>query len=387
MAERVGVLIAGLNGATANTFVAGTLCGTPQELAFGSVIAGSGLPARLFADDDSLVFGGWDLGLEDAYRTARRHGILPGEVLKRAAEALSRIRPMPAYVGSFDTSEAIAAEGARVVSDTATACTSIRCDIESFVEANEIDRTVLVLLTPPLRTRPLAAGDGGPVSDDAQGPSAALYALAALDAGCAVIDFTPNVTLELPEVVRRAAQAGLPLAGRDGSTGQTLMKTVIGQLLRIRNLRLRGWYSTNFLGNADGQVLARSEHRELKMQDKLAVLEPILGYSDFSHVVDISFYPPRGDNKEAWDNVDFDGWFGLPMSLKINWLGRDSILAAPLVSDLVKHADFALRHSISGYLDHLGLYFKHPLGAAIAPLSDAYEALMAFYAPYAKEMS
>ncbi|MCF6154490.1 MAG: hypothetical protein E3K36_04395 [Candidatus Brocadia sp.] len=172
----------------------------------------------------------------------------------------------------------------------------------------------------------------------------------------------------------------VPLAGRDGNTGQTLIKTVLGQMFKIRNLNLNGWYSTNILGNNDGLVLSMPEHRQTKMEDKLGVLEPVLGYNHFTHIVDIHYYPPRGDNKEAWESIDFSGWLGMPMSAKINWLGRDSILAAPLIIDLVRLMEFALRRGECGIQSQLAIYFKHPLGTSARGFSDQYMLLKNYYA-------
>jgi myo-inositol-1-phosphate synthase len=206
-----------------------------------------------------------------------------------------------------------------------------------------------------------------------------LYAYAGIETGCAFIDFTPNVTLDVPGVQELAVHSGVPIAGRDGSTGQTLMKTLLAEMLQARNLKLEGWYSTNILGNNDGMVLSRPEHREVKMHDKLSVLEPILGYNTFSHAVDITYYPPRGDSKEAWDSIDFIGWFSLPMTMKIDWQGRDSILAAPLVLDLCKHLQFALAKGAIGIQSHLAIYFKQPIGTGVLPFSVAVRRLKEYY--------
>lgn len=378
----VGVLIVGLAGATANTFVSGALAGSPAERMGGSVLAASGFDPGLFLDESELTFGGWDIDPRGAGEIAGTHGILPSAAIEAASERLEEIRAMPAYVGGYDTEEALASDHSRPLKDPQAAIEAIAADIEAFRGKHGLMRCIVLLLGPPLRARPLEPSSGA--SSPALS-SSACYALGALRASCGVIDFTPNVTLEMPEVLKAATAAQMPLAGRDGNTGQTLLKTVLGQMFRIRNLRVKGWYSTNILGNLDGKVLSRPEHRELKMSDKLGVLQPILGYEDFDHVVDISYYAPRGDEKEAWDNIDFSGWFDTKMTMKVNWLGSDSALAAPLVTDLVKHVDHAMRAGLSGHLPHLGLYFKHPLGSPIEPLANSHRTLMDFYTPNDKE--
>jgi myo-inositol-1-phosphate synthase len=378
----VGVLIVGLAGATANTFVSGALAGSPSERMGGSVLAASGLDPGLFLDESKLTFSGWDVDPRGADEIASAHGILPSAAIKAASESLDAIRALPAYVGGYDTEEARVSEHSRPIEDPQGAIEGVAADIEAFRSEHGLERCIVVLLGPPLRAQPVESGFG---DTNSALSSSACYALGALRASCGVIDFTPNVTLEMPEVLEAATAAQMPLAGRDGNTGQSLLKTVLGQMFKIRNLRVRGWYSTNILGNLDGKVLSRPEHRGLKMSDKLGVLEPILGYEDFDHVVDISYYLPRGDDKEAWDNIDFSGWFGTRMTMKVNWLGSDSALAAPLITDLVKHVDHAMRAGLRGHLPHLGLYFKHPLGSPIEPLANSYRTLMDFYTSNDKE--
>lgn len=206
-----------------------------------------------------------------------------------------------------------------------------------------------------------------------------LYAYAAIEENCPFVDFTPNVTLETEALLELADIKNVPLAGRDGNTGQTLMKTVLGQMLKIRNLKLDGWYSTNILGNNDGKVLARNEHAEIKMRDKLGVLEPLLGYGDFDHTVNIEYFAPRGDNKEAWDSIDFLGWLDQSISVKINWLGRDSILAAPLILDLIRLLEYAQREGEKGIQSHLAMYFKNPLGTKTRGFFDQYKLFVDYY--------
>ena len=192
--------------------------------------------------------------------------------------------------------------------------------------------------------------------------SSILYFWTAILTNSPYVDFTPNIALEIPALQKLASLKRIPYAGKDGNTGQTLLKTALAELFKARNLRIEGWYSTNILGNQDGYILNIPEHFETKLKDKLHVLEPILNYGDFTHIVDIRYYPPRGDNKEAWDNVDFIGWLNEKMSLKINWQGKDSILAAPLIIDLIRLIELASRLKKFGPQKQLSLYFKHPIG-------------------------
>lgn len=390
--ERVGVLIVGVNGASANTLITGVL-GAPSASAsaLGSLVAGAGLAeSGLFVTESSLSFGGWDVDDRTAEDVARSYEIVPEPLIAGASVGLAELRPFPAYVSEFDTAEALDGQHTLPPGPPAKAVERICADIRLFRETRGVARCIVMYFASPSR----AWGPEREVDKNALAellrkaepvPSGLVYAIAALRSGCAFVDLTPNVVLELPGVVAMAEECGLPIAGRDLSTGETMLKLVLGSMLRRRNLRLKGWYSANILGNSDGRVLARPEHRDTKMRDKLAVLPAILGYTDFDHVVDITYYPPRGDEKESWEAVDFTGWLDLPMSMRINWQGRDSVLAAPLALDLVKHLDFAVRRGHAGLMTHLGAYFKRPLGQVPMPLDEATDQLVAFYRPYIRQ--
>jgi myo-inositol-1-phosphate synthase len=389
MSARVGVLIAGLNGASANTMLAGSM-GTNDVGArrLGSIIHGAGLGDHgLFADETSFVFGGWDVDGRTAADAATTHGILP-VVDESTLERLGEIRPFPAYVGSLDTAEALQGGHTLSLGSAADAVAAVVENIQAFQSANAVDRCVVLYYASPLRRWQQATADLDETRLDEllhelrDVPSGLVYALAAIRANCAFGDLTPNITLEVPAILSAAERYGMPLAGRDLSTGETLLKLILGDMLRRRNLKLQGWYSANILGNADGRILSRPEHRSTKLEDKLSSLPKVLGYSDFDHVVDITYYPPRGDAKESWESVDFLGWLGLPMSMKINWQGRDSVLAAPLALDVVKHLDFALRHGERGLLGYVGAYFKRPLGCDQVPFHEALTNLRKYYLPY-----
>jgi myo-inositol-1-phosphate synthase len=188
-----------------------------------------------------------------------------------------------------------------------------------------------------------------------------LYAYAAISELCPCVNFTPSTTFDIPALITLAEQLKVPLCGKDGKTGQTLYKTALAPLFKQRALKVKGWYSTNILGNRDGEVLDQPEHRQTKIESKQNVLAELLGEDDFDHQVHIHYYKPRGDAKEAWDNIDFEGWFGVPMQMKINWLGSDSILAAPLAADLVRWMIYFHQRGDGGVISELASYFKSPL--------------------------
>jgi len=384
----VGVLFVGLNGAVANTVITGINSNisfkdntflpptidndyTEEELkSFGSIIKTEYFKGIDFIDESEFIIGGWDIFYENAFNMAKYHKIVPFEYYYRSQSKLEKIYPIKGLVNSWDSDEAIGSEYSIKMSSLRSfkeAVDIVRKNIDDFRRSYNLDNVIVVYLALPLKMirkldelYDLGYEDLNKI-DPNYLPSSCAYAIGSILEGCPFIDFTPNLTLSIPFIEDLSVKYNVPLAGMDGNTGQTLLKTLIAPILKLRNFKLIGWYSTNILGNNDGKILSRSEHRELKIEDKLSVLEPILGYSDFEHVVEINYYKPRYDNKEAWDNIDFMGYLGLPMSFKINWLGRDSILAAPLVIDLVKHLDFAKRNGFKGIQEQLAIYFKHPL--------------------------
>ncbi|ODS30350.1 MAG: Inositol-3-phosphate synthase, partial [Candidatus Scalindua rubra] len=381
--RKVGALIVGVNGATANTTIAGTI------LQKKGLIPGESFKRGMLTEDDCLnehdlidqtqiVFGGWDVNNNDAYEAATINRVLDTVLLQSVKEELRKIRPMKAVHTPHDVDETKASDYSKNGTSLQHRIDSLRKDIASFKRVNGLDEAVVIYLGSPLKAqgtgtyRNLEKFKKAITNNDEGLTSGMLYAYAALEENCPFVDFTPNITLETAALLELADVENVPLAGRDGNTGQTLMKTVIGQMLKIRNLKLEGWYSTNILGNNDGKVLSRDEHAEIKMRDKLGVLEPLLGYGDFDHTVNIEYYAPRGDNKEAWDNIDFLGWLDQRISVKINWLGRDSILAAPLILDLIKLVEYAQRIGEKGIQPHLALFFKNPLGTKARGFFDQY---------------
>ena len=264
-------------------------------------------------------------------------------------------------------------------------------DIREFKSANQLDRLVMVwcgstevFMTQAPVHQSLAAFEEGLERSDRAIPSSMIYAYAAIKEGVPYANAAPNLSADIPALTELAAQTGSPLAGKDLKTGQTLIKTIVAPGLKARLLGIAGWYSTNILGNRDGEVLDDPESFKTKEESKKSVLDYILQpdlyptlYGDLHHVVRINYYPPRGDNKEGWDNIDLVGWLGYPMQLKINFLCRDSILAAPIVLDLVLFLDLAQRAGMSGVQEWLSFYFKSPIHAPeLYPEHDLFIQLM-----------
>ncbi len=379
-AGRVGIAIVGLGGAVATTAVAGiTLLKAGAAGTNGLPLAT--LPPELAAElarYEDLVFGGWDLDGSDLATAAANHRVLERDQLDAVRDALAAVRPWPA-VGSAKYCRNIdgAAFAHRVVAGTARqAVEAIRADLRRFREDHALDGVVMINLAstearPDVTAPAFATADGFEAAldgdHDALNP-AVLYAYAAIAEGVPYGNFTPSVAVDVPALMQLAERRGVPVAGKDGKTGQTFVKTVIAPALRDRALHVEGWYSHNILGNRDGLALRDRDSLSSKLGTKGSVLDGILGYPVEDHVVTIEYYRPRGDNKEAWDTIDLEGFLGQRMQLKLNFLCKDSILAAPLVVEIARTLDLARRRGQGGVQEQLGVFFKQPgtrtLGAA-----------------------
>jgi myo-inositol-1-phosphate synthase len=325
------------------------------------------------ASIDDLVFGAWDPFPDDAYTAAARAGVLDvGRHLEPIADALRSVRPMTA---AFDPAYVKRLEGPNVKSTSKRAMLDgIREDIGRFRDEHHCDRIVMIWCGSTeifLENGPAHADvesfEKAIDNDDATVAPSMLYAYAALQEGIPFANGAPNLTVDTPVLREYATANKVPICGKDFKTGQTLLKTVLAPMLKARMLGLAGWYSTNILGNRDGEVLDDPESFKTKEESKLGVLEDILQpevypslYGDVYHKVRINYYPPRGDAKEGWDNIDIFGWLGYPMQIKIDFLCRDSILAAPLALDLVLLCDLAQRAGLGGIQEWLSFYFKSP---------------------------
>ena len=325
---------------------------------------------------DDIVFGAWDPIPDDAYVAAQKAGVLEEKDLERVADFMKAIKPMPAvfenhYVTRINGSNVKTGKTKRDLAE------QLRQDMRDFKKNNNCDRLVIVwcasteifIKAGPQHETIESFEKAMDTNDEAIAPSM-LYAYAALMEGIPFCMGAPNLAVDIPAMLQLANDKGVPISGKDFKTGQTWMKTVIAPGLKARMLGLAGWYSTNILGNRDGEVLDDPQSFKTKEESKLSVLHNILQpdkypdlYKDFAHVVRINYYPPRGDNKEGWDNIDIVGWMNYPMQIKINFLCRDSILAAPIVLDLALFSDFAHRAGMKGIQEWLSFYYKSPMAA------------------------
>jgi myo-inositol-1-phosphate synthase len=325
---------------------------------------------------DDLVFGAWDPIPDDALTAARKAGVLDERDIEPIADFLRSIKPMPAV---FDNKYVTRIHGTNVKKGKTKRdlAEQLRQDMRDFKAKNKCDRLVIVWCASTeiyIKAGPQHATieqfeKAMEKNDDAIAPSM-LYAYAAIMEGIPFANGAPNLCVDTPALLKLAQDRGVPISGKDFKTGQTWMKTIIAPGLKARMLGLAGWYSTNILGNRDGEVLDDPQSFKTKEESKLSVLHTILQpeiypdlYKDFTHVVRINYYPPRGDNKEGWDNIDIIGWMNYPMQIKINFLCRDSILAAPIVLDLALFSDFAHRAGMKGIQEWLSFYYKSPMTA------------------------
>ena len=401
---KLGVLMPGM-GAVATTVIAGVEAikagiGAPigSLTQMGTIRLGKRTDSRSplikdfvpLAGLDDLVFGGWDVFPDDAYDSAVHAGVLPKDQLDQIKDRLQTVKPMPAV---FDRNYVKRLEGSNVKSMKSKwdAVLEVRDDIKRFKADNGCERLVMIWCgSPEIYMAPHEVHDTiesleKAIRENHEAiPPSMIYAYAALREGVPFLNGAPNLTVDVPAMVELAKQQGVCLGGKDFKTGQTLMKTLLAPGLKARMLGVRGWFSTNILGNRDGEVLDDPDSFKTKEVSKLDVLEYILQpelypelYGDIYHKVRINYYPPRGDEKEGWDNIDIFGWMGLPMQIKVDFLCRDSILAAPLVLDLVLFTDLAQRAGMSGIQEWLSFYFKSPMTSPdLYPEHDLFIQLM-----------
>ncbi|GAK36218.1 MAG: inositol-3-phosphate synthase [Bacteroides graminisolvens] len=387
---RLGILLVGLGGAVSSTAVVGTLAvrkGLAKPIGSITQLATIRLGKRNenrfpkikdvvpLADLNDLVFGGWDIFEDDVYAAAQHAEVLVQKDLDGVKEELQAIKPMKA---AFDQNWVKRLHGTHV-KQAATRwemAEQIRQDIRDFKAANNCDRVVVIWAASteiyiPLcdEHQSLAAFEKAMKENNTEKIAPSMcYAYAAIAEGAPYIMGAPNLCVDMPAMWEFAAQKNVPICGKDFKTGQTMLKTVLAPMLKTRMLGLDGWFSTNILGNRDGEVLDDPDSFKTKEVSKLSVIDTILQpelypelYGSIYHKVRINYYPPRKDNKEGWDNIDLVGWMGYPMQLKVDFLCRDSILAAPLVLDLVLFADLAQRANMSGIQSWLSFYFKSPM--------------------------
>ncbi|MBC8488924.1 MAG: inositol-3-phosphate synthase [Bacteroidetes bacterium] len=385
---KIGVLIPGM-GAVASTFIAGIEAikknlakpiGSMTQL--GTIRLGKRTEDRVpiikdfvpLVELSNLIFGGWDINDENVYEIGIRTGVLNKDLLDKLKKDLETINVMK---GVFDRNYVRRLDGNYVKSgqNKMDLASQIMDDITSFIHEKETDSNVMIwcgsteiFLKLSEVHSTLDRFEKGLVDNDLGISPSMIYAYAALKLGIPYANGSPNLAVDIPALQELAIQNETPIAGKDFKTGQTLMKTIIAPGLKARQIGINGWFSTNILGNRDGEVLDDPEAFKTKEESKLGVLDYILQsdlypdlYNDFYHKVRINYYPPRGDNKEGWDNIDIFGWLGYPMQIKIDFLCRDSILAAPIVLDLVLFLDLAKRTGMIGIQEWLSFYFKSPM--------------------------
>ena len=386
---KLGVLMPGL-GAVSTTFIAGSLAikaGVSSPIGsftqMGTIRLGKRnenreVPVNDFvplAKVDDLVFGGWDIFEDDCYEAAIKAGVLDKELLDQIKPELSSIKPMEAV---FDKKFVKKLNGTYIksVKGHRNSIEALRQDIREFKKTNNLDRAVMIWCgstevyqdpSHPIYSS-LDKFEEALDSDSSLIAPSVLYAYSAIMEGVSYANGAPNLSVDFPALYELSIREKIPIAGKDFKTGQTLMKTILAPGFKARRIGIDGWFSTNILGNRDGEVLDDPESFKTKEVSKLGVLEQILEpdkypelYGDLYHKVRINYYPPRGDNKEGWDNIDIKGWLGYPMQIKVDFLCRDSILAAPIVLDLALFLDLAQRAGMYGIQEWLSFYFKSPM--------------------------
>ncbi|MEC8875257.1 MAG: inositol-3-phosphate synthase [Candidatus Thermoplasmatota archaeon] len=398
---RLGVLMPGL-GAVSTTFIAGTIAirkGISEPIGsltqMGSLRLGKRTEKREvdikdfvpLANLDDLVFGGWDIFKDNCYDAAVKAGVIEVSLLDQIKPELSSIKPMKAvfdkkFVKKLDGTHVKPTKGHRERIE------SLRQDMRAFKKENNVARMVMIwcgsteIYQEPkgLVYESLDSFEKALDSDDSSIAPSVLYAYAAMMEGVPYANGAPNLSVDFPAMYSLASKEGIPIAGKDFKTGQTLMKTILAPGFKARRIGIDGWFSTNILGNRDGEVLDDPASFKTKEVSKLGVLEQILEpekypelYGDLYHKVRINYYPPRGDNKEGWDNIDIKGWLGYPMQIKVDFLCRDSILAAPIVLDLALFLDLSSRAGMQGIQEWLSFYFKSPMcNPDLYPIHDLF---------------
>ena len=387
---KLGVLTPGM-GAVATTFVAGVYAvrkGLGQPIGsltqMGTIRLGKRTEKRVplikdfvtLTDLGDLVFGGWDIFEDDMYAAAVKAGVLDRQILDGIKPELESVKPMPAV---FDQSYVKRLSGIHIKKGKSKMelADQLRRDIQDYKTHHRLNRLVMIwfgsteiYIEPGPVHHSIEAFEKGLRENDPGISPSMIYAYAALSEGVPFGNGAPNLTVDIPALLELAKQNKVPVSGKDFKTGQTLMKTVLAPAFKARMLGVSGWFSTNILGNRDGEVLDEPMSFKSKEVSKLGALEYILQpelypdlYDDLYHKVRINYYPPRGDNKEGWDNIDIFGWLGYPMQVKVDFLCRDSILAAPLVLDLALFMDLAARAGMSGIQEWLSFYYKSPMVA------------------------
>lgn len=367
--RNLGIAIIGLGGAVGTTMVAGI------ELLKKGKIGTEGLPladlgaelTKDLANYRNIVFAGWDLHSENLAAAAEEHDVLTHKQFASVEEDLRKIKPWRGienknFLANIEGENKFSAKNSHRAN-----LEKLRANLKEFKKS--CDQVVVINLASTEKLadegneifNSLADFEKALDADSKEISPAMLYAYAAIAEEIPYGNFTPSVSADIPALVEFAEKQGVPLAGKDGKTGQTMIKSVLAPAFRTRALKVEGWYSTNILGNRDGLALSNIDSLASKVKTKSSLLDDILGYEVEDHLVDIRYYRPRKDNKEAWDNIDLTGFLGQPMQLKVNFLCKDSILAAPLAIEIARCLDLAKRRNEKGVLEEVGVFFKFPM--------------------------
>lgn len=397
---KLGILTPGI-GAVSTTFMAGVIAtrkGLGQPIGsisqMGKIRLGKRTENREpkvkdfipLASLDDLVFGGWDIFTDNAYEAAMNAGVLEKDLLNEIKDELSAIKPMPA-VFDHDYVRNLHGDYVKKADTKMDLAKAVMADIKRFKTENSCSRMLMIWTASTevyveISTvhKTIENFEKGLLNNDPGISPSMIYAYAALKSGIPYINGAPNLTNDVPAIIELANQLNIPIAGKDFKTGQTLMKTILGPGLKARLLGINGWFSTNILGNRDGEVLDDAGSFKTKEVSKLSVLDSVLEpekypelYKNMYHKVRINYYPPKGDDKESWDNIDIFGWLGYKMQIKVNFLCKDSILAAPVVLDLALFMDLAQRSEMKGIQEWLSFYFKSPqTKEGLQPIHDIF---------------
>ncbi|MFL2631078.1 MAG: inositol-3-phosphate synthase [Thermodesulfobacteriota bacterium] len=398
---KLGVLIPGIGGAVSTTFIAGIeahkkdigkLFGSLSQM--GTIRIGKRTEKNTplikdlikLTDINDLEFFGWDVYPEDCYKASLKAGVLDKDLIENLKETLQNIKPNKA-VFNKKYAENLNGKNIKKEKNYFKLANELIKEIKDFKKDKNIDRLVMIwcgsteiFFKKGKVHQTLKSFENGLKSNHKDISPSMIYAYAAIKSGAAYANGAPNLSVDIPALTKLSISKKVPVAGKDFKTGQTLMKTILAPGIKSRLLGLNGWFSTNILGNRDGEVLDNPKNFKTKEESKLSVLEHIFQpeinrdlYGDFYHKVRINYYPPRGDQKEAWDNIDIFGWLGYEMQIKVNFLCRDSILAAPIVLDLIIFMDLAQRAGMFGIQEWMSFYFKSPMvGEKLYPEHDVF---------------
>jgi myo-inositol-1-phosphate synthase len=383
MTGSTALMFAGLAGATASTAVATLLESIRQPAYLRSTTTIGPLAALDLRRPDGFHFGGWDFDSRALDAVCDGHGVV-GSLHADTRQALSAIRSLPGMRTALDIGPQPGFDNFVQVADLDEAVDRVAEDVGGFTSAAGADCAIVFYTASPHADD---TDDPIPIPNTWEElratagavPSSVVYALGAIRAGAHFVDFTPGRCLDSALVHRLAADHAVQLAGRDGSTGQTMLKMTLGELLKSRGFRVRGWYSTNVIGNHDGYVLSLPQHAVVKLSDKADGLPKLLGYGDFDHHVSIDYVPHWGDQKESWDAISVEGWAGSRLDIRVNWRGADSMLASAMLFDLARLLDYGARFGLSGLRQEVGYFFKRPLGSEGTAPATLLRNLTGFY--------